>query len=71
MERKLTIRIPPLWVCEKEDCFRVSKYPICNTCYFSNSGMREEMSPTALARKSKVVHSHPFSGDGGRLRKIY
>jgi len=71
MERKLTIRIPLVWVCEKEDCFKVSKYPTCNTCYFSNSRVSEEVSPTTLTRKTKIIHSTPLSSDGSRLRKVY
>jgi hypothetical protein len=71
MEKKLTIRIPSLWVCEVEGCFKLSRYPICNTCYFSNPRVREEMSPAALTRKAKIIHSPALSCDGGRLCKIY
>ena len=68
MERKLTIRIPEIWVCEKENCFKVSKQQICNAC--SDPRVREEMSPTTLARKPKVIHCSPLSSDGGRLGKV-
>lgn len=76
MERvKLRIRIPRIQQCSNEHCFNFSRYIYCNRCYAEDYSldirMCEEMTPTALPSKPKVIHSPPLSGDGSRLRKIY
>jgi len=76
MERvKLTIRIPRIQMCSNEHCFNFSRYIYCLRCYSEDYSLDirvcEEMTPTALPSKPKVIHSPPLSSDGSRLRKIY
>ena len=76
MERvKLTIRIPRIQQCSTEHCFNFSRFIYCNRCYANDYTLDirvcEEVTPTALPSKSKIIHSPTFSSDGSRLRKIY
>ena len=76
MERvKLTIRIPRIQQCSNEYCYNLSRFIYCLRCYEEDYTLDirvcEEMTPTALPSKTKVVHSAPLSSDGSRLSKIY
>ena len=59
----LRIRIPDLQYCSNDDCYRLTRNSVCKHCIyktFSDTRMRQEMSPAALPRKSKLVHSTPL-----------
>jgi hypothetical protein len=59
----LRIRIPKIDYCSVEDCYRLTPNSICKHCAskpFSESGVREEVSPATLPRQSQIVHSTPF-----------
>lgn len=59
----LRIRIPKIDYCSKEECYRLTRNFVCKHCIysvFSDARMRQEMSPAALPRQTKVVHSTPL-----------
>jgi hypothetical protein len=61
----LRIRIPDIYYCSTEDCYRLSRQYICKQCIsniHSDARMRQEVSPTTLPSEPKVVHSTPFRG---------
>jgi hypothetical protein len=71
MERvKLRIRIPEIYPCITPECTEVSRNLYCIECRL-DTGMREEMSATALPRQPKIIHRPSFSSDSSRLRKVY
>jgi hypothetical protein len=70
MERvKLRIRIPNISHCAKGSCVELTKTKYCMDCLYAR--VCEEVSPTTLPSKPKVVHCSPLGSDSGRPRKIY
>jgi hypothetical protein len=60
----LRIRIPQIYSCSSEDCFRLTRFPKCSFCSnpYLATRMRQEMTPATFPRKTQVVHSPPLSG---------
>jgi hypothetical protein len=59
----LRIRIPEVYYCCTERCYRLSRQFVCKRCVsdmFSDARMRQEVSPTTLPSEPKVVHRTPF-----------
>jgi hypothetical protein len=57
----LRIRIPTINVCKIGECLELTKNAsqICKKCRL-DSWVRQEMTTTALASKTELIHSSPF-----------
>lgn len=59
----LRIRIPLIYYCSTEDCFRLTRFSKCSFCSQPlATRMRQEMTPATFPRKTQLVHSPPLSG---------